>query len=135
MKALARALAAAPGAVLWGVRYARDGSEFDTGCSDTPREALELFAPGPRTLIAWRRKALTEDDIVGVVEDWIERANEWYQDEFGDEDGNPPDFDGERELLASIVDRVLRAQTPWQCEEIARIDLTAEEVAEIVGEK
>jgi len=132
--ALERVLAAAPGAVLWSVRYARDDSEFDTGCSDTPREALGMFAPGPRALIAWRRKRMSDAEVWGVVNDWIERAQDWYQDEFGDPEGDPPEFEPDaRGRLFTIASVALRAQTPWQCEEIARIDLTAEEVAEIVG--
>lgn len=135
MTALERVMAAAPGAVLWSVLLQPRHHESEELSHHTPQQALRRHDPGPRTLIAWRRKTLTDSDVHCVVEDWIQSAQDWYQDEFGDEDGNPPDFDGERELLVSIVDRVLRAQTPWQCEEIAQIDLTAEEVAEIVGEQ
>ena len=135
MTALERVLAAAPGAVLWSVRWqSTDTWENETEMIESPREVLELFATGPRLLVAWRRKTMSDAEVWGVVTDWVERAQDWYQDEFGDENGDPPDFDpATRGRLFTIASVALRAQTPWQCEEIARIDLTAEEVAEIVG--
>ena len=134
MSALERVLAAAPGAVLWSVRWHGVSFENETEMFETPRAALELFTPGPRLLVAWRRKRMSDAEVWGVVDDWIERAQDWYQEEFGDENGDPPEFDpATRGRLFTIASVALRAQTPWQYEEIAQIELTAEEVAEIVG--
>lgn len=91
---------------------------------------------GPRTILVHRRKTVTDIDKDGIVSGLIDKWEQmWHEDfEYGSPDDVPKMCPKDAAKFGELVDYMVKESVVWQCDHVATIELTAEDVAKIKKE-
>ncbi|MBL8924104.1 MAG: hypothetical protein JNJ54_34935 [Myxococcaceae bacterium] len=116
-------------AIEWAV-----DDELSPGC-DVEAVVREKFPEG-LSVFGWERKEVTAQWLRWEAESLAERFSESFCEEFG---GDDPLVSEEQEAelataIAAALEGMRERLVPWQCEQVATVDLSLEELLELLRE-
>lgn len=94
--------------------------------------------PEGLTVYGWERKEVTPLWFHRTANELAERFTEEFDEEFNGGDDPVIDEKLEAEIAAGfnkVLESVRARLVPWQCEQVAEVTLTVEEVLEVLGVK
>jgi hypothetical protein len=106
-----------------------DGSLRPNMSPDEIRDAILGF--GTVTVHAFAHLVVSEKEIVRAVDGVIDHLDERWSEEYGDPDGDHH-INVDKERLEAVVRAAYAASPVWRCEESGKVELTADEVLEIM---
>lgn len=109
-------------------------------CWDPKKTATQIVESAmPLDVCAWKRKDKPQTYGAMAIECMMERLEEDWAEEYGDFDGDYPPWPKEvrEQVMAdvqAVLDKYLAQAHVWQCEVVATVEFSVDDVKELLGD-